>query len=204
MKKKGVKNILKDGRINPKVEDVLDLLLRGVFLSSLFLFPGAAIGIGTIYKIYEKYRESKEYHEWNRYNRPKLSFTLHRLQKQKYIRIIKHGKYGSLNLTEKGKFRLFNYKLDKLAIKKQEKWDGKWRIIIYDISKFKRYQQDSFRRFIKKLNMIQLQKSVYITPYPCKKEIDTLRQYFDISNEVMYMKVEYIEDNDQLRKTFKI
>lgn len=87
---------------------------------------------------------------------------------------------------------------------KAQKWDGKWRLVIYDISKFKKGQQEKFRRTLKSVNFLQLQKSVYLTPYPCEEQISYLREYFDIGSDVIYVRADIIENEEFYRQYFGI
>lgn len=196
-----MKNIEKK---TPKIKDILNLLIKGAVLSSLFLFPGAGLGIAAIYNEYEKLKSEKDLQEWQKYDSNRLKYALQRLRRQKYIETKEIDGSSVIKITEKGKIRVLKYKLEEMTIFKPTKWDKKWRLIIYDISKFKRQQQDAFRRFLKKLKMLRLQKSVYLTPYPCENEIEFLRQYFDIGEAVIYLVVEKIEDEDLYKRYFHL
>lgn len=199
MKKAFVEN---KNKISPKVKDILELLGKGALLSSLFLFPGAAIGIQAIYDEYEKLKREKEFHEWEKFNLSRLHYILRRLQRQNIVKIVEKDGLSEVHLTQKGRLRILKYKLEEMSIDKPKQWDKKWRIIIYDISKFKRRQQNSFRRMLKKLKLLQLQKSVYLTPYSCNKEIEFLRQYFDVGEGVLYIIAEHIENEGIYKKFF--
>ncbi|MBI2611624.1 hypothetical protein HYW54_02640 [Candidatus Gottesmanbacteria bacterium] len=188
--------------VSPKVKDVLSLLGRGVLLSSLFIFPGAGAGLKAILDIYEEDKREKEFREWEKFNLPRLRYILQRLRRQKIIEVSEENGVSIVRLTEKGRLRTLKYKLEEMSIRKQKKWDQKWRIIIYDIEKFKQRQQKAFRRMLKKLNMFQLQKSVYITPYPCDKEVEFLRNYFGVDEGVLYIVAERIEYEDAYKKYF--
>lgn len=80
-------------------------------------------------------------------------------------------------------------------------WDGKWRLVIYDIGKFKRNQQENFRRALKHMNFLPLQKSVYLTPYKCQDAVSYLREYFDLGEEVLLLEVNKLE-NEHLYKQY--
>jgi len=188
--------------ISPSVKNILELLGKGVLLSSLFVFPGAALGIKAIYDVYEEIGKRRDAREWDRFNLAKLRYILQRLRRQKIIETTQEGKYSVVRLTEKGKLRVLKYKLEEMSISKPKHWDGKWRLIIYDIKKFKRRAQGAFRRMLKKLNMLPLQKSVYLTPYPCDSEVEFLREYFDVGEGVLYIVAERIENEEVYKRYF--
>lgn len=190
--------------ISPKVRDILKLLGKGILLSSLFLFPGTGLGIKAIYDIYEKANKNKELQEWERYNLPRLRYILNRLRRQKLIEVEEQNGYSIVKLTYKGRLRTLKYKLEEMALEIPKHWDGKWRLIIYDITKFKRKQQSAFRRMLKKLQMLPLQKSVYLTPYSCAQEIEFLREYFEVGEGVIYIIAEKIENEGVYKRYFDL
>ena len=48
---------------------------------------------------------------------------------------------------------------------KNDKWDGKWRIVVFDIPEQKRAIRNLFRRNLKKWGFKQLQKSVWVSKH---------------------------------------
>jgi len=139
---------------------------------------------------------------WKSFNTSYLKQTLRRLEKQNVIetKIIDDNKVFCI--TRQGKTKLLNFALDDLKISQPKKWDGKWRVILYDIAVGRKHEQEAMRRMLKKLGFYQVQKSVYIIPYPCFDEIEYLRLYFDIRAEIKYCLVERIEDDNAYRTYF--
>ena|SRR3989344_4680130 len=77
--------------------------------------------------------------------------------------------------TKKGvkwakKTRLKNLKL------KNKKWDGKWRVVIFDIPKELNKNRDRIRNRLKMLGFYMMQKSVFVMPYSCEEELKELCQ----------------------------
>ncbi len=85
---------------------------------------------------------------------------------------------------------------------KEKKWDGKWRIIIYDIFSKKRWERELFRRTLKRLKFLQLQKSVYLTPFECRNEIEYLRQVCNVDKEVLILTVSSLENEKAYKEYF--
>lgn len=87
-----------------------------------------------------------------------LSKAISRLKKQGLITQEK-AEEGEiiLKLTDEGKSELF------LMAGDNEKWDGKWRIVVWDIPEQKRIIRNLFRRNLKKWGFKSLQKSVWIS-----------------------------------------
>ena len=70
-------------------------------------------------------------------------------------------------------------------MQKPKKWDGHWRIIFFDIKESKKNVRDALRHHLKNLNCYPLQKSVFVTPYPCKEEIDFLCEFYEGGTEII-------------------
>lgn len=64
------------------------------------------------------------------------------------------------------------------------RWDGKWRIIIFDIPEERGKQRRQFRRKMQSLGLYMMQESVFVFPYPCEEEIAELCETFHISSYV--------------------
>jgi hypothetical protein len=110
--------------------------------------------------------------------------SIGRLQKLGFVEKI-GGKY---TLSEKGK-KLADYIL---ARKKnlESKWDGKYRVVIFDIPEKQSHVRDWLRRELYMLDYKKLQKSVFIGKQPLPKDLiqDIKRQ--KIGNFVNYLLVE--------------
>ena len=91
-----------------------------------------------------------------------------------------------------------------MKIEKPKIWDGKWRIVIFDIPKHKKRARDALREKLKELGFYPFQKSVWVFPYPCEKEIQFLVELFDIWPYVNLIVAENISNDIKLRKHFKL
>lgn len=137
------------------------------------------------------------------YKPSKLSQTLYNLKKRKIIKIGKVGSKTFIELTEKGKRKKLYYDLECLRIPKQELWDGKWRILMFDIPEAKKTAREALRSRLKQLNFVQFQKSVWAYPYFCNNEIDFITEYFSIAKYVNLITVK-IENDEPLRVKFEL
>jgi len=150
-------------------------------------------------------REVKIDHEWfslrYRYRSYIPSVTQSLLQRG-FLVWQKNGQKSYLALTEKGRAFLASKKTE-FKIKK-EKWDNKWRIIIFDITEGKRFRRDRLREQLKTLKFVNLQKSVWLTPYSCEELVSLLRQDIKIGRSLIYLVTERFEGDIWLRKHFKL
>lgn len=163
-----------------------------------------APGIAPITKQIIDSATQKDQDNWKHYNPYFLKRAIKRLHKQKMVEV--HEKNGKqiITLTANGKRRILKYALTELIIEKPKHWDGHWRIIIYDVVDTQRKLRDLFRDNLKSLGFLQLQKSVWIYPYPCEEQITFLREYCGVGNEVLYIVSNTLEDDTPYREYFDI
>jgi len=163
-----------------------------------------APGIAPITKQIIDSQTQKEQYDWKQYNPYFLKRAIKRLQKQKMVQISEVNGKQHITLTTNGKRRILKYALTELAIEKPKHWDGHWRLIIYDVANEHRKMRDLFRSGLKSLGFFQLQKSVWIYPYPCEEQITFLREYYGVGNEVIYAITRTLEDDTPYRDYFGV
>ncbi|MCX6722356.1 MAG: hypothetical protein NTY04_04220 [Candidatus Staskawiczbacteria bacterium] len=142
--------------------------------------------------------------EWKKIDKKELTEGIKYLYKLEFIKKEEVGD-GSIKiiLTKKGRLRALNRQLENIKYK-NEKWDGKWRMVAFDIpEKFKR-GRDALRQKLKKIGFCELQKSVLITPYMCEKEIELLVNFFELKKYVRFGVLDSIDNGDYFRKIFKL
>lgn len=132
--------------------------------------------------------------------------------KQSFVRLEKKGliKKKTTNgedyysLTMLGNKRAKKYQLDSMKIEEQKKWDGLWRLVMFDIPEDKKMARRGINLILKKLGCVQYQKSVFITPYPCTKEIDFVGECFDARKYIRVVIARGVEGVEQIKKAFKL
>ena len=86
-----------------------------------------------------------------------------------------------------------------------KKWDGKWRIVIFDLDESKKTIRDMLRSRLKMLEYVQLQRSVWISPYDTTDEIEQLQSKFQLnSDEFRLLEASTIGKDLGLKKHFNI
>ncbi len=187
----------------PSTRQIVYLLGMGALLTGSVLFPGLGLAAGYVYRQKRQYEWQKAKKEWKKFNIRLLRRNIKRLQEGKIVEVIKKDGHEVIKLTEKGKVKYLKFKLEELALK-NNRWDGKWRVVIYDISKLKNSARDSLRSVLKKVKFLQLQKSVYLTPYKCNDEIKYLKEYFGVGDEVVMLEVNKLENEKYYREYFGV
>ena len=145
-------------------------------------------------------------YEWRAISRKKLYRNIKNLEDQKIIRYSKKGKWWSIELTKKGREQAKKIGFNRLKISKPKKWDKKWRVVIFDIPEKKKIIRDALRRKIQELGFQELQKSVFVYPYSCFKEIETVTNFFRAKKFIKQFTVANFdqETEKQLRGIFKV
>ncbi len=126
------------------------------------------------------------------------------LNKQKLIQK-KQNYDGSIivSLTEKGKLRALNISFRNFQNKK-EKWDGKWRMIAFDVPDEYKKGRDAIRYRMKLGGFYRLQESLFLFPYDCQREINALVKLFKLEKYVRFGLLDFIDNEEQIKSIFKI
>ena len=165
-----------------------------VAATSPYFFVNIAKGIVK----YKKYNKGKD-----NVDGKSVARSLAGLNKNKIIILKKQGGEYTIKLTEKGKKIVRKIQFYDMKIEKQEKWDCKWRIVIFDIPEKKgRYGRDAMRQKLQKMGFYQFQKSVWAYPYPCEKEIQLLCDVLGINPFVNIITAQEIYNDGDLKKHF--
>ncbi len=118
--------------------------------------------------------------------------------------LLEYTKEGMLVLTFKGQKKLEEIERLGFKIKKPKKWDGKWRVLIFDIKENKRAVRNKIRMTLNFIGFVKLQNSVWAYPYDCEDLITLLKADFGVGREVLYLIVDKIENDKSLRNNFKL
>lgn len=169
----------------------------------LLLYFGLAFGF--TYLPNKQWRLIKEAaREWKKIDERVLQEEIKKLYRSKLVEKRKNpdGSFTFI-LTEKGKLKALTYHFQKMKIKRED-WDGKWRIVIFDIPEKMRRGRDALRDKLKELGFYELQKSVFIFPYECKDEIEFVIEFFNLRRYVRFGVLENIDNEIHLKKIFKL
>ena len=176
-----------------------------ILLAAAGIILSSPIGARSLLKELNKYIFDRD--EWDKKNKSfkttHLSQALYLLKKRKIINVRKSGGKTIVELTEKGKKKKLQYDLDNLIIPKREKWDERWRFLMFDIPESKKSAREALREKLKELGFFQFQKSVWIYPYPCAEEIDFISEVFAVAPYINLLTVR-LEEDEPLRLKFKL
>ena len=123
-------------------------------------------------------------------------------------RLVKYGlleqRGYNVSVTSEGQIILRRLKLADFKIKRPKRWDGKWRVLIFDIPEKTRFLRDQVRATLISIGFVCLQKSVWVYPYDCEDLITLLKADFKIGTELLYMIVDSLENDEDLQNVFAL
>lgn len=110
----------------------------------------------------------------------------------------------TLLLTDKGRTRALRYNLETLTVPVMQRWDGKWRIVFFDIPENRKAARDALARILKQAGFHHFQKSVFVHPFECSSELNFLVEFFRIRPFVRFVLAEHIDNELHLKKIFHL
>ena len=145
------------------------VLLALVALGTIIIVGAVA---PNIFSAFGKFR-------YKSFSKNQTTKAFYNLKRRKLIETIRDkNDVVIVRLTKKGETKIRKFSIDVLKIVKPKKWDKKWRLVMFDVpnylSKARRALSDTF----KDLGLYQLQKSVWVYPYPCEDEILFVAHFF--------------------------
>lgn len=130
------------------------------------------------------------YSWWDRsLKKSELSRALKRLREQGLIEEDKIGNDVIFKLTDQGRDLTFGLNLE------PDDWDGRWRIVIWDIPEQKRLVRDLFRRNLKKWGFKQVQKSVWATKKDMYRKLIGYIQELGLGKWVTVIETDKVSNN---------
>lgn len=170
----------------------------------LLLLGGLALGVsaspGNLFKLLKEIGR-----EWECINRSALRRAIQSLYQSRLVDV-KETPDGTMTLilTDSGKHRALSYKLNEMEIVKPKRWDKKWRVVLFDIPEKRKKTREALRFHLKQLGLRELQKSVFIFPYPCGSEIDFLVEFFELRRHVRQIVATSIDNEPHMKQWFNL
>ncbi len=176
---------------NERTKMILNILLGIGLLTTAVVAPNAL-------QLFKYFTPKNNRDRW------KIKQTFIRLENNGFVKkkITKGEDYYTLTLL--GDKRAKRYKLDSMKIKSQKKWDGLWRVVMFDVPEDKKQARRAINLVLKKLGCVQYQKSVFISPFPCVKEIDFIGECFDARKYLRVITACDMEGATKFKKVFNI
>lgn len=105
---------------------------------------------------------------------------VHNLKQNGYIKTLRAKGGSRMVLTSKGWDKIFTIKLKMIDRKKRK--DQKWQMVLFDIPEIKKKDRDLFRKGLRYLGYVRLQKSIWVCKYDTLKETKELIKQYKLSS----------------------
>ena len=192
--KKKIKHSLSFYRVLPITKIILSILLEvGEITVKSFFPPQYAKKYGYSFLFKNQHRYQKTYKN-----------SVHYLKRKGLIENKGNGIYCLTSEGEKEAFFAHLNTESKFYQTKSIKWDGKWRIIFFDVPEKKRHYRDYLRTILKTIGFKEFQKSIWIYPYPVPKFLKDLLFEEGIKQYTRFITTYDIEYDKDMKKMFKI
>jgi CRISPR/Cas system-associated endoribonuclease Cas2 len=109
-----------------------------------------------------------------------------------------------VRLTEKGAHELARMVARNPDTRVHRRWDKRWRMVIYDIKEERKVVRKRLQGLLHGFGFYKLQNSVWVYPYDCEALLILLKADFKIGSEVLYIVVEQIENDHEIKKYFSL
>lgn len=183
-------------------------LTKGVLIAAAL---GGMIAVGVMAPNLFKILRVDSREQGRRLNKEgykKVRRSCYQLKKSGLIEMFPDPKgNGAWHITKKGKkmlARLFGIPQKQEENKKRKmlkapsRWDGKWRLIFFDIPTDFNLARDALRRELRLLGCYQLQRSVLAHPFPCAQEVLEVARHLNIARYVEVCTVEDFANKDAI------
>ena len=119
-------------------------------------------------------------------------------------KLLEYDNRGFLRLTATGREELNRLETNDYRIKIPKRWDGRWRVIIFDIKEIRRGDRNLMRHMLGEMGFKRLQNSVWVHPYGCEEMLNLLKINLGLNRDVLYLVVEKLENDKWLRSEFEL
>ncbi len=167
------------GPLNRRERILLTLLAAGAVIETELIKASAPVT--TSYAL-----SSFEAQDYFRKKRLSSTTTLSYLLAKKFIVSRGLDKQKTFQLADDG----LNYLFAKFPALKygKWKWDGYWRVVIYDIAEKDSRLRDRLRRELKRLGFKFVQKSVWLTPLPVENDLEAFLKKEKLWGRIIVLK----------------
>lgn len=138
------------------------------------------------------------------YSPSDISRAVEKLKSHGMVTLVETRGGFALRLTELGEAYLSQYELRGLLHKKPPRWDGKWRVVIFDVREERKTERDAIRGQLLSWGFHYLQDSVWIYPYECEEAVELLKTAYRARHDVYHLIVSRMAYDHRFRRLFKL
>lgn len=178
------------------VDGIVKFLATGGYLTTILVAPRAVeIFDKPVMNLLEQLDERERQRELKR--------IVYYMKNRGLIAYNPNDYEHGIKLTGKGKKRLQDIDYKTVSIARPHTWDGRWRLVIFDIPEEKKEERRTFSKKLISLGYKRLQYSAWVHPFPSRDEIALITQKLQIQRYVSYLEVINIDSEKALKRRFK-
>ena len=171
------------------------ILTARQLLYALEGFAAASRRYRIPYHILERYEQEVDI------DHRRMRKTLHYLKTRGYVVNAVEGKERFIEVSKKALVKIRSERFWE-ALPTPPKWDRRWRMVIFDMPAKWEKTRHKFPNQLKAWGFVPLQRSVYVYPFECRKELNTLIQLHKVHEKVIYLIADIIEGEERIINHF--
>jgi len=182
------------------------LTRRSTLQKKVLLLLSAGLALGLTRNPNQYFRIVREVgKEWEKIERNSLNRTIRSLYESKLV-LTKDNHDGTLTLvlSKEGEQLALTYDIENMWIKRPSRWDNKWRIVMFDVPEPLKKVRDTLRMHFKNMEFYEFQKSVFVHPYPCAKEIEYIVEFYEARKYIRFIIATDIDNELELKRHFHL
>lgn len=188
-----MKNLIENKQIQQTSKVLLSILLFAGFTGIAIVAPNLFSALKLRKYGFKRYRSD---------DIKKFKNSFYQLRRRDLVDFTRVKDKQVAILTPDGKQKALELLFNSYKIQPKKKWDGMWRIVIFDIPNEKNRFRDVLRQRLENMGFFQMQRSVFVSPFECKNELDILCEVYDLWDFVNYFEAVFIDNEGDLRSFF--
>lgn len=188
----------KEIKIKDKRKNIQKIILSIIFSAGII---GVAIVAPNVLSVIKQIEGDSKRKKNIKYS---INDSFGRLVQKELIEIVEINGKKVVRVTPKGEQSLSFLEKHNYKIKIPKKWDGRWRVVIFDIKETRSKMRLKLRQTLSEVGFVKLQNSVWIYPYDCEDLVSLLKVDFKLGQDLLYMIVEKLENDWKLKKLFNL
>ena len=166
-------------------------------LSSIFDLALPFFESHRIYRV-----KAREYRDNPETNNANFAYKIQYLKRRGLIEAYIEKKELHYEITPKGLDKIKEYDFNSITVTRSKGWDGKWRLVIYDVPEKHKKERDVFQKKLRMMDFHLIQDSVYAHPFECTKEVDMISALLNINDHVVIAVADVVRGEEEVIETF--
>jgi phenylacetic acid degradation operon negative regulatory protein len=187
--------------VKPQKQETLSIHILKLVGLGLLITAASLLSPTLLYQLMRGYLK---YRKYKSYNKKQIQNSIAYLKRKKFVAYENKSGKVYLVLTKLGKIHLTDLEFENIKIQKPIKWDNKWRVLLFDIPEHKAAERQVFRLKLREMGFFHFQRSVFVLPYPCEKEIKKIIKHLEIQKYVHLITGQRFPNDKLLKKKFNL